>query len=374
MRRTRRLAGSVSIFSVFELLVGFMDKSFSEIIDLCVDSETSQRLDKALTQLIPEKFGLSRSRVQDLIIGGAVIGVDGKSLTDPSVKAHLGLTVKIFLPEPDELKLTSENIKLNIIYEDSDLLIINKPAGMVVHPAPGAQNGTLVNALLFHCGQSLSGIGGIKRPGIVHRIDKDTSGLLAVAKNDRTHSGLADQFFRHSVERKYLAFVYGSPSKFDGRLQRLPGLTFESDGRIKIEGRIGRSKFNRKKMTVYENFGREAITRIRVSRNFGKNDSPVASLLECQLETGRTHQIRVHLNYLGYGIIGDQIYRSSKLSKKFQFEKEKEYVKNFKRQALHAATLGFFHPRTNRWLAFSSEIPLDMEKLQCSLERLDHDF
>ena len=374
VRRRRSSFGSTGAFSIFELLVGFMAKSRGEKIDLFVNSEESQRLDKTLTQIIPEEFKLSRSRIQDLIACGAVSDVNGKLLTDPSTKAHFGLKVSILLPPTEEMNIIPENIKLNILFEDADLLVINKPAGMVVHPAPGAKNGTLVNALLFHCDNSLSGIGGVRRPGIVHRIDKDTSGLIVVAKNDLAHTGLADQFFRHSVERKYLALIHGTLSKLDKRLKKISGLTFESDGRIKIANRVGRHKFDRKKMAVYENLGREAVTRILVTKNFGSKVTPVASLVECQLETGRTHQIRVHLHHLGHSIIGDQKYKSAKKSSFSQCIHNGHSIKNFKRQALHAATLGFFHPKTNRWLSFSSILPEDMTILYMTLDQLNENF
>ena len=371
MRRMRNPAGSEGIFSIFELLGGFMTKSFVEKIDLCVTSRTSLRLDKTLTQIIPEELKLSRSRIQGLITSGAVSDVNGKLLTDPALKAHFGLKIRILLPEPDELELLPEDIALDIVYEDAELLIVNKPAGMVVHPASGVRNGTLVNALLFHCGKSLSGIGGVKRPGIVHRIDKDTSGLLVVAKTDLAFAGLASQFRQHSVDRKYLAFVHGTLSQFDRKLKKVSGVVFESDGRIRVSGRIGRHKLHRKKMAVLENLGRHATTRILVTKSFGTKDSKIASLIECQLETGRTHQIRVHLHHLGHSIIGDQTYGNTKKSNLHKFKQINQTIDNLKRQALHAATLGFFHPKTNEWLSFSSKVPADMAALYYSLDQLN---
>ena len=351
-----------------------MDNSFAQKIDLVVNIKTAQRLDKMLAQLIPEELGISRSRVQELIASGAVSDSGGNLLYDPSSKTYFGQKVIILLPYPKELDLSSENIKLDILYEDLDLLVVNKPAGMVVHPAPGAYNGTLVNALLYHCGETLSGIGGVKRPGIVHRIDKDTSGLLVVAKTNLAHLGLAKQFFQHSVERKYLAFAYGCPSNFDRKLNQLPGVTFGAKDQIKVVSRISRHKINRKKMAVSENSGRHAVTRIWVKKYFGIKTLPVASLLECQLETGRTHQIRVHLNYTGHSIIGDQTYKARKRTSLGPFKDINFFVDNFKRQALHAATLGFFHPKTNEWLSFSVALPEDMENLLSSLERLNESF
>ena len=374
IRSVRSPTSSAGDFSVFELLVGFMVKLFAEKIDLCINDKISQRLDKALTQIMPVELGLSRSRVQELIISGAVSALDGKLLTDPAVKAYYGLKVTILLPRLNEPQLLPENIKLDIVYEDTDLLVVNKPAGMVVHPAPGAMSGTLVHALLFHCGSTLSGIGGVKRPGIVHRIDKNTSGLLAVAKTDLAHSGLAKQFLRHSVDRKYIALVHGAFFKHDQKLKKISGLTFEPDGRIKISGRIGRHKFDRKKMAVHESLGRHAVTRIRVTKHFGLKESPIASMVECQLETGRTHQIRVHLNYLGHGIIGDQTYRSATQGNFNRFKHVRPIIENFERQALHAASLGFFHPITNEWLSFSSKIPKDMVMMYHSLDELNTNF
>ena len=368
MRRVRRLAGSDGECSIFELLVGFMAKSFVDKIDLCVTSKESLRLDKTLTKIIPEKFGFSRARVQQLITSGAVSDINGKLLTDPASKAYFGLKVSIRLPLPDASALLPEKIELEIIYEDADLLVVNKPAGMVVHPAPGTKNGTLVNALLFHCGSSLSGVGGIKRPGIVHRIDKDTSGLLVAAKTDLAHNGLANQFVKHNVERKYLALVYGCPSKLNTGRKNVPGLVFEPDHRIKISTKIGRHKFDRKKMAVHLDSGRDAITRFFVKKDFVIQGLPVASLIECQLETGRTHQIRVHLHHLRHGIIGDQTYRSQIKQKLNHLEELRPILKNFKRQALHATTLGFCHPRTGKWLSFSSKMPNDMVILHRMLD------
>ena len=347
-----------------------MTKSFANKFDLCIKSKEGLRLDKTLTQIMPEELGLSRSRVQELIIKGYVSDLTGKPFTDPSLKAYFGLKLTVTLPQPDSSYILPEPIKLDIVYEDSHLLVVNKPAGMVVHPAPGAKKGTLVNALLFHCGTSLSGIGGEKRPGIVHRIDKDTSGLIAIAKTDLAHIELAKQFFHHSVERKYLAFIYGSFSK-NSKLRQLPGIEFEDDGRIKIARRIGRHKFDRTKMAVHESFGRHAVTRIQMVKNFRVDNQSFASLIECQLETGRTHQIRVHLSWAGHAIIGDQTYKSAKKNKLLSDKSEKEIIEKFDRQALHAWTLGFYHPKTNKWLSFSSKMPMDMLALHQRLDQVN---
>ena len=322
-------------------------------------------------QIMPEKFKLSRSRIQKLIISGAVSDLNGNLLTDPAFKPQRGLLVSVVLPQPEAVDILPEDVQLNVVYEDIDLLVVNKAAGMIVHPSAGIKTGTLVNALLFYCGNSLSGINGVKRPGIVHRLDKDTSGLIVIAKNDQTHYGLANQFAKRTVERKYLAIIHGFLSRAEKRLNKLPGIIFEPNGRIKISSLIGRDKFDRKKMAVQENSGRNAVTRILVKKKYGPIEAPVASLVECKLETGRTHQIRVHLSFLGHSIVGDQIYRASKKAREFHNGKGNfDIVKNFNRQALHAATLGFFHPRTNEWLSFSSKMPDDIMQLQKILENL----
>lgn len=374
MRRIRRFVGSSACFSKLGVLFDFMDNSFAKKIHLVVNTNTAQRLDKTLAELIPKELGISRSRIQELIIGGAVLNADGKFLYQPSSKTHFGQKVIVLLPPPHALDLLPEDVKLDILYEDSDLLVINKVAGMVVHPAPGLYRGTLVNALLYHCGETLSGIGGVKRPGIVHRIDKDTSGLLVVAKTNIAHAGLAKQFFQHSVERRYIAFAYGCPSSFDSKLKLLSGITFEAKDQMKVVSKIGRHKVNRKKMAVSLNSGRHAVTRIQVKKFFGVKNSPMASLLECQLETGRTHQIRVHLSYIGHSIIGDQTYRARKRTSLGPSKDSTFHVDNFKRQALHAATLGFVHPKTNEWLSFSSALPDDMENLLGFLEQSADSF
>jgi 23S rRNA pseudouridine1911/1915/1917 synthase len=240
---------------------------------------------------------------------------------------------------------------------------------MVVHPAPGSPSGTLVNALLHHCGDSLSGIGGEKRPGIVHRIDKDTSGLLVVAKSAAAHAGLAALFAAHAVERQYLAIAWGAPDRADPRLAGLAGVGFEPGGWVRVEAPIGRHPGNRKRMAVVAG-GRRAVTRLRATERFGPGAKPLASLLECRLETGRTHQIRVHCTYIGHALIGDPLYgRARKLPEDLENADVYDALLKFPRQALHAATLGFGHPVTGKTMRFESPLPPDMRDLVAVLQR-----
>lgn len=305
------------------------------------------RIDKFLALSFPE---MSRSQLQRLIKNGNV-SCDDDIIADNSFKVREEDVYQVFVPPAVEADPQPENIPLDIVFEDEDIVVVNKPAGMTVHPAPGATHGTLVNALLFHCGDSLSGVGGVKRPGIVHRIDKDTSGLLVVAKNDVAHRCLSEQFFAHSIERTYYALVYGVPNPLNG----------------KIEGNIGRSPYDRKKMAILSNGGKHAVTHYQTMENF-KN---VAALIKCNLETGRTHQIRVHMASIGCNLIGDQTYvKSKKTTIKGLSEEAKEFINTFPRQALHATTLGFIHPRSQTWVNFSSSFPNDFEMLYNTLKNI----
>ena len=294
------------------------------------------RLDKALA----EASGLSRERVKALLAGGAV-QVHGRATTNGSARVAPGTPFAIALPPTAPLEAAPQDIPLSIAFEDEHLIVVDKPAGMVVHPAAGNRDGTLVNALLHHCAGALSGINGIARPGIVHRIDKDTSGLLVVAKTDAAHEGLAAQFAAHTIERRYLAVCAGHPAPPEGT----------------VATRIGRSDADRKKMAVLPDDsrrGKHAITHYRTLRRLGGH----AALVECRLETGRTHQVRVHCASIGHPLLGDPAYGRTPKALRPLLDQL-----GFRRQALHAATLGFRHPVTGESLSFSAELPADMEEL-----------
>ncbi|MCB1367722.1 MAG: RluA family pseudouridine synthase [Rhodobacteraceae bacterium] len=337
------------------------------IFRIVIGEDPPPRLDKALAEAAPEGAGLSRSRLGKLIEAGSVRREGSKAaVTALKTRTEAGEVFVIDLPEADEVATRPEAIALDIVYEDSDLIVINKQAGMVVHPAPGSGSGTLVNALLAHCGDSLSGIGGEKRPGIVHRIDKDTSGLLVVAKSDRAHQGLAAQFADHSVARHYRAICHGVPSRADPRLAGVPGLAFEDGGVIRISGNIARHKTDRKRQAVVVNAGRHAITRAKVLEAFANT----AALLDCWLETGRTHQIRVHLTHAGHALIGDPTYGGRRRAgAKGLGAGAAAALAAFPRQALHAATLGFVHPVSGEALEFEAHLPDDMENLLAVLRQ-----
>ena len=320
------------------------------------ESARGVRLDKALTEAA-DRPGLSRSRIRALIEEGAVVGADGTAARDPSAKVKGGEVFAIAAPPPLPAVPQPEDIPLTVVFEDAHLIVIDKPAGMVVHPAPGAWSGTLVNALLAHCGDTLSGVGGEKRPGIVHRIDKDTSGLLVAAKSDAAHQGLAAQFAAHDLERSYAALVWGEPRRSDARMAGLPAVSFEKDW-VRVETTIGRSRTDRKKMAVNIKDGRHAVSRFRRMETVGPY-----SLLECRLETGRTHQIRVHLTHLGHPLIGDQTYGRARTPPASLPDTAREALASFPRQALHAQTLGFVHPATGEGLRFEAKLPADLAEL-----------
>lgn len=319
------------------------------------------RLDKALARDVPESAALSRTRLARLIDQGAV-RVNGAVASNPKQRVAVGDAVDITIESSDESHIQPETIPLDIVFEDADLIVVNKPAGMVVHPAPGSASGTLVNALLAHCGNSLSGVGGVKRPGIVHRIDKDTSGLLVVAKSDAAHHGLAAQFEAHSVERYYSALVYGVPDANDPRLRGVRGVSFEPGNILKLTTQLARHKTDRQRQAVLFSGGRHAVTRVRVVERFGTPNC--ATRIECWLETGRTHQIRVHLAHAGHGLIGDPVYGGRrKLPARSVTDAAREAVQSFDRQALHAAVLGFDHPVSGEHLRFEADTPSDMARL-----------
>ena len=321
-----------------------------------IAADPPARLDKALARDVPDDVALSRSRLAALMAEGAVT-VNGAV---PGAKDRLveGDEVEVVLPAPVESHIGAEAIPLDVVHEDADLIVVNKPAGMVVHPAPGSPGGTLVNALISHCGDSLSGVGGVARPGIVHRIDKDTSGLLVAAKSDAAHQGLAAQFAAHDVDRHYRALCHGVPDPGDPRLRGVKGLGLEPGGIIRIDTRLGRHRTDRQRQAVSFDAGRHAVTRARVVEGFG-----AAALIDCWLETGRTHQIRVHMAHAGHGLIGDPVYGGRRAVSVRALGGAAEAVAAFPRQALHAATLGFVHPITKTAMSFEAELPPDMAEL-----------
>ncbi len=315
-------------------------------------ADQSERLDRFLARSFPD---ISRARFQRLIAEGQV-KVENKLVDDVGLKLKSLQRVDIIIPPAKPAEPEAEHIELDVVFEDKHVIVINKPSGLVVHPAAGHENGTLVNALIAHCSDSLSGIGGVKRPGIVHRLDKDTSGLLVVAKNDAAHTSLSEQFHAHGrdgrLERAYLAFVWGVPQRPTGMM---------TTG-------IARSTVNRQKMAVSQRAdAKEAITHYVVKERFGD----VASLVQCNLETGRTHQIRVHMAHIGHPLLGDGVYGGgfkSALSK--LPENSQMLAKHLKGQALHAFMLGFEHPKTGKPLHFEAPLPDELEHLHAAL-RLD---
>lgn len=337
----------------------------SDVIAFEIQASPPPRLDKAMARDVPEDAHLSRSRLGKLLEAGAVT-VDGTVVTDPRFKVTEGAQIAVTVEAAAESHIGPEDIPLTVVYEDADLIVVNKPASMVVHPAPGTPSGTLVNALLHHCGDDLSGVGGEKRPGIVHRIDKDTSGLLVVAKSDAAHRGLAAQFAAHDLERSYLALVWGVPRRADARIGGLPSVSFEP-GWTRIETSIGRSRTDRKKMAVNVREGRHAVTRFSLRDEIGP-----CALLECRLETGRTHQIRVHMTHAGHALVGDPTYGGKrKLAKSAVPEVVAEQVRSFPRQALHAAVLGFVHPVSGEAMRFEAPLPQDLASLLNALRSGD---
>jgi 23S rRNA pseudouridine1911/1915/1917 synthase len=315
--------------------------------------EGSVRLDRVLAQRTPE---LSRSRLKALILAGSVTVKDA-AVRDPAYHVAKGDTIIIDVPEAVPAEPQGEDIALDIVFEDDDIIVIDKPKGLVVHPAAGHATGTLVNALIAHCGSSLSGIGGVKRPGIVHRLDKDTTGLMVVAKNDHAHQSLTAQFADHGrtgpMQRGYMAFAWGVPNRPHGT----------------IDAPIDRHPHAREKMAVRQG-GREAVTHFEVMQSFaGRDGKPIASLLTCQLETGRTHQIRVHLAHIGHPLLGDSVYGAHFKTKAGQLSVVgKESLTALGRQALHAYLLVLEHPRTGELLHWEAPLPEDLLLLQQALE------
>ncbi|MFG6283654.1 RluA family pseudouridine synthase [Sphingomonas sp. S6] len=309
-----------------------MDRGVSILEATIAPAADGWRLDRALADAVPT---LSRERLKVLIASGAVTR-DGVMVRDPAKRASAGDRLNVAVPNPTLPHNKAQDIPLVIAYEDEHLIVIDKPAGLVVHPAAGNLDGTLVNALLHHCQGSLSGIGGVARPGIVHRIDKDTSGLMVAAKTDRAHEGLARQFHDHSIDRRYRAIVGGRPRPVEG----------------KVDAPLARSATNRKKIAIVQG-GKRAVTHYRTMEVLRD-----AALVECRLETGRTHQVRVHMASIGHALLGDPVYGRTKGAQKALLE-----TLGFRRQALHAAHLGFIHPVKSTALAFDSDMPADMQEL-----------
>ena len=303
------------------------------------------RLDKALAAVAD----LSRARLQVLIAEGALT-YGGRAVTDVSGKARAG-EYRLLVPPPLPAEPEPEAIPLAVLFKDAHLIVIDKPAGMAVHPAPGSERGTLVNALLHHAGASLSGVGGVARPGIVHRLDKDTSGIIVAAKTEAAHQGLAALFAAHDIERAYVALTRGAPEPPRGEVETL----------------IGRAPHDRKKMAVLKSGGRRALTRYAVERAFGPAERPLAARVLCRLETGRTHQIRVHLAHGGAPCLGDPLYGSGPPAAPVRAAIAEA---GLARQALHAAVLGFAHPITGTALRFETPPPDDMRRLEAALSRL----
>jgi 23S rRNA pseudouridine1911/1915/1917 synthase len=319
-------------------------------------AEDGERLDRVLASHMTD---LSRSRLKTLVLAGQVT-IDGAPVLDPGRKVRADDAIAITVPAPEPAEPRAEPIPLNIVYEDDAIIVIDKPKGLVVHPAAGNWTGTLVNALIAHCGDSLSGIGGVRRPGIVHRLDKDTTGLLVVAKTDRAHRKLAAQFADHgrtgALERAYLAFVWGVPARPKGT----------------IDKPIDRHPHARDKMAVRPG-GRTAITHWEVLERYaGADQKGVASLVECRLETGRTHQIRVHLAAIGHPLLGDSVYGPGFKTKASQLpERARDVLAALDRQALHAHILVLEHPVTGELLHFRSELPADLAALRCAMSQPD---
>ena len=326
-----------------------MDSS-TETVSVAAE-DAGARLDRLLAARIP---ALSRSRLKALILEGqvSIAGAQAaRTILDPSAEVKSGDVITVNLPPPQDAKPAGENIPLAIVYEDDDLIVIDKPAGLVVHPAAGHATGTLVNALIAHCGDTLSGIGGVKRPGIVHRLDKDTSGLMVIAKNDRAHQALSKQFaekLESGLTRGYLALIWGAPERPRGT----------------IDAPLDRHPTAREKQAVRKG-GRDAVTHWELRETYSDADGkPVAGLIECLLETGRTHQIRVHLAHIGHPILGDETYATGFKTKAARLSPQARVALDaLGRQALHAAILGFTHPTSGDRLDFESPLPADMARL-----------
>ena len=334
------------------ILIQYIKQFMKEkVFNLEITSKSSgSRIDKFLQSKLDKE--ISRSKIQNLIRNGFV-KLNNSIILENSKKIKTNDEIKVIFPPPSLVQIEPQAISLNILYDDEDIVIVNKPAGMVVHPGAGNSNHTLVNGLLFHFQNKLSNIGGKLRPGIVHRIDKDTSGVIVVAKNDDAHINLSEQFSQHTIKRTYETIIWGSLKPQSGTIRE----------------KISRSIRNRQLMTVRKEKGKIAITNYKTLKIFQNLNLPKISLIECQLETGRTHQIRVHMNYKGNSILGDKSYGKSKKSfKKIDPNIEKE-INNFNRQALHAKSLAFFHPKTNKEIFFEAKRPEDFDTLIKNLNK-----
>jgi 23S rRNA pseudouridine1911/1915/1917 synthase len=317
---------------------------------LITDQDVGDRLDIVLVKLIPS---LSRSNLKK-IIEQKQVKINNSIVESASKKLKENDYIEINLFAKEEEKILPANIKLNIVYEDKDILIINKPAGMVVHPGAGNHSNTLVNALIYKYKKKLSDVNGNTRPGIVHRIDKETSGLLVIAKNNNAHSNLGKQFSDHTIKRTYQALSWGILRPLNGRIETL----------------IGRSRKNRQLMSVTEISGKKAVTNYSTIKVYEVKNIPKISFIECELETGRTHQIRVHMAYKGCSLLGDQQYGKKNLKFKKINEDFENRLKILNRQALHAKSLGFIHPRTKKFMSFESKLPQDFKKILDLLNKL----
>ena len=326
-----------------------MDKIKTFLVE---KDDNKVRLDKYLAYKLKN---FTRTHIKRIILSENV-HINDKIIPFPSQKLRIGDQIKLSIIENKKKHIKSQKIKIDIVYEDKDLIIVNKPSGMVVHPGAGNKDGTLVNGLLHLYNENLSNINGSSRPGIVHRIDKDTSGLIVVAKNNFSHAKLSEQFSRHTIKRKYIALIWGVVRPLNGRVTTL----------------LSRNKKNRQLMSVSEVRGKKAITNYKTLKVYGSKEIPKISLVECSLETGRTHQIRVHLSYKGNSLVGDKKYGKKKLKFRKINRSFEKILLNFKRQALHAKELGFIHPTKNTEMKFNSKLPLDFKKMLDLLEKFSN--
>ncbi|MAV56162.1 MAG: RNA pseudouridine synthase [Candidatus Pelagibacter sp.] len=326
-----------------------MDKIKTFLVE---KDDSKVRLDKYLAYKLKN---FTRTHIKRIILSENV-HINDKIIPFPSQKLRIGDQIKLSIIENKKEHIKSQKIKIDIVYEDKDLIIVNKPSGMVVHPGAGNKDGTLVNGLLHLYNENLSNINGSSRPGIVHRIDKDTSGLIVVAKNNFSHAKLSEQFSRHTIKRKYIALIWGVVRPLNGRVTTL----------------LSRNKKNRQLMSVSEVRGKKAITNYKTLKVYSSKEIPKISLVECLLETGRTHQIRVHLSYKGNGLVGDKKYGKKKLKFRKINKSFEKILLNFKRQALHAKELGFIHPTKNTEMKFNSKLPLDFKKMLDLLEKFSN--